>query len=94
MERAVAAFAGSPNGGLIMTASLMAISHQDLIITLAARYKLPVVYPHRHIVIAVGLISYGADYTHIGVRRVMSIASSRAGNPPTCRCKHRPSTSC
>src|SRR5262249_1855052 len=63
MERAVAAFAGSPNGGLIVTASLMALSHQDLIITLAARHKLPAVYPYRHIVTAGGLISYGADYS-------------------------------
>jgi putative ABC transport system substrate-binding protein len=63
MERAVAAFAGSPNGGLIVTASLMVLSHRDLIITLAARHKLPAVYPYRHIVTAAGLISYGADYT-------------------------------
>ena len=59
----VAAFAGSPNGGLIVTASLMALSHRDLIITMAARHKLPAVYPYRHIVTAGGLISYGADYT-------------------------------
>jgi putative ABC transport system substrate-binding protein len=64
MERAIAAFAGSPNGGLVVTASLMTLSHHNLIITLAARYKLPAVYPYRHVVAAGGLISYGADYTH------------------------------
>ena len=44
IERAVAAFARSPNGGLIVTASASAIVHRDLIITLAARHKLPAVY--------------------------------------------------
>ena len=44
IERAVAAFARSPNGGLIVTASALAIVHRELIITLAARHKLPAVY--------------------------------------------------
>ena len=44
IERAVAAFARSPNGGLIVTASALAAVHRDLIITLAARHKLPAVY--------------------------------------------------
>jgi putative ABC transport system substrate-binding protein len=47
MEGAIAAFAGSPNGGLVVTASLMTLSHHDLIIALAARHKLPAVYPYR-----------------------------------------------
>jgi ABC-type uncharacterized transport system substrate-binding protein len=62
IERAIAAFAGSPNGGLILTAGAMALLHRDLIITLAARHKLPTVYPYRHTVTAGGLISYGANY--------------------------------
>ena len=44
IERAVAAFARSSNGGLIVTASALAAVHRDLIITLAARHKLPAVY--------------------------------------------------
>ena len=44
IERAVAAFARSPNGGLIVTGSALATLHRDLIITLAARHKLPAVY--------------------------------------------------
>jgi len=44
MERALAAFAGSPNGGLILTGSAWAIIHRDLIIALAARHRLPAVY--------------------------------------------------
>jgi putative ABC transport system substrate-binding protein len=63
IERAIAAFAGSPNGGLILTASALAAVHRDLIVTLAARHKLPAVYPYRHFVTVGGLISYGADYT-------------------------------
>ena len=59
IERAVAAFARSANGGLIVTASPLAIVHRDLIITLAARHKLPAVYSDRYFVTGGGLISYG-----------------------------------
>jgi putative ABC transport system substrate-binding protein len=62
IERAVAAFARTANGGLIVTASGPATRHRDLIVTLAARFKLPAVYYERLFVAAGGLISYGADY--------------------------------
>ena len=62
IERAVTAFARSPNGGLIVTASGAATLHHDLIITLAARHKLPAVYTDRSFAAAGGLISYGPDY--------------------------------
>jgi putative ABC transport system substrate-binding protein len=62
IERAVAAFARSPNGGLILTASGLASLHRDLIITLAAQHKLPAVYFERVYAAAGGLISYGADF--------------------------------
>jgi ABC-type uncharacterized transport system substrate-binding protein len=61
IERAVAAFAHSPNGGLIVTGSALTILHRDLIIALAARHKLPTVYYDRYYVAAGGLISYGVD---------------------------------
>ena len=61
IERAVAAFARSPNGGLIVTASPLAQRHRDLIVTLAARHKLPAVYWDRAPVTGGGLISYGPD---------------------------------
>jgi ABC-type uncharacterized transport system substrate-binding protein len=64
IDRAIAAFARSPNGGLIVTAGASAYVHRDLIITLAARHKLPAVYPVRYFVISGGLISYVADYVH------------------------------
>ena len=56
-ERTLAAFARSPNGGLIVTPTVAV--HRDLIITLAARYKLPAVYTLRYMVTGGGLISYG-----------------------------------
>ena len=61
IERAITAFARSPNGGLIVTASGLAQRHRDLIVTLAARHKLPAVYSERFFVAAGGLISYGPD---------------------------------
>jgi putative ABC transport system substrate-binding protein len=61
IERAVAAFARSPNGGLIVTSTRFAVLHRDLIITLAARHRLPAVYPYRHYVTSGGLICYGPD---------------------------------
>jgi putative ABC transport system substrate-binding protein len=60
IERAVAAFARSASGGLIVTGSATEVYH-DLIITLAARYKLPAVYNDRTFVAEGGLISYGPD---------------------------------
>jgi putative ABC transport system substrate-binding protein len=61
IERAVAAFARSPNGGLIMTTGGTSVLHRELIITLAARHKLPAAYYERYWVAAGGLISYGPD---------------------------------
>jgi putative ABC transport system substrate-binding protein len=61
IERAIAAFARSPDGGLILTASALAPVHRDLIITLAARHRLPAVYYERYFAADGGLISYGPD---------------------------------
>ena len=61
IERVVTSFAQSPNGGLVVTASALSFVHSALILTLAARHKLPAVYPRRSLVLAGGLISYGYD---------------------------------
>jgi putative tryptophan/tyrosine transport system substrate-binding protein len=61
IERAIAAFARPSNGGLIVTASALAVVHRDLIIALAARHKLPAVFYERFFVAGGGLISYGPD---------------------------------
>ena len=60
-ERAVAAFARSANGGLIVTPSPWAATHRDLIIALAARHRLPAVYSFRYFISSGGLISYGPN---------------------------------
>jgi putative ABC transport system substrate-binding protein len=62
IERDVTAFAQSPHGGLILTASAMAVTHRALIIALATKYKLPAVYYRRYFADTGGLISYGPDF--------------------------------
>src|SRR6516164_2168955 len=62
IERAIATFAQSPNGGIILTASATGATNVDLIIAAAARYKLPAVYVQRPFVSAGGLISYGPNF--------------------------------
>jgi len=63
IERNIAALAREPSGGLIMTASTVTAVRFKLIIMLAARHRLPAVYPFRYFVTSGGLISYGPDPT-------------------------------
>ena len=65
IERAITAFAAEPNGGLIVMPHPVTASHRDLIIDLAARYRLPTVYPFRFFAAAGGLMSYGADHVEM-----------------------------
>ena len=62
IERVLAACARAPGGGLIVTGSALAYNYSDLIITLAARHKLPAVYYEHSVVAAGGLMSYGPDF--------------------------------
>jgi putative tryptophan/tyrosine transport system substrate-binding protein len=62
IERAVAAFAQAPNGSLILTGSALAVRHRNLIISLAARHKLPAIYYDPYYVAAGGLVAYGPDF--------------------------------
>ena len=95
IERAVTEFARSENGGLIMTASGAAIRHRDLIITLAARHRLPAVYPYRFFTTSGGLMSYGVDID----RPVPARGRLRRSHPqgredrPIFRCRPRRNTS-
>jgi putative ABC transport system substrate-binding protein len=61
IERTINSFAGAPNGGLLLPADATIVVHRDLIIALAARYKLPAVYAFHFMVAAGGLMSYGID---------------------------------
>jgi putative tryptophan/tyrosine transport system substrate-binding protein len=59
IEQDVMRFASSPNGGLILTGSALAVVHQNLVVALAAQHKLPAVYYRRYFVTSGGLVSYG-----------------------------------
>jgi putative ABC transport system substrate-binding protein len=61
IERGITAFARDPHGALILTVSPAALRHREMIIGLAARHKLPAVYPYRFFVAEGGLVSYGPD---------------------------------
>ena len=63
IEPAVAAFARSPDDGLIVTIGTLTDAHRDVIGKLAARHRLPAVYPFPFFVRSGGLISYGTDIT-------------------------------
>jgi putative ABC transport system substrate-binding protein len=62
IERGITAFARLANGGMIVTASALAIIHRDLIVSLAARHRLPAIYFQKVFVTPSGLVSYGADF--------------------------------
>src|SRR6476646_10080090 len=94
IERAVTAFARSSIGGLIVTASALATRHRDLIIALAARLRLPAVYPYRYFVTIVA--SSPMDLilsTNTDRQPATLIASSRARSQPSCQYRQRPNTS-
>ena len=82
IERAVVAFAGSPNGGLIVTGSGLATVHRDLIVKLAAQHRLPAVYSNRVFVGAGGLISYGPDYIDMYRRAAAYVDRIIRGDKP------------
>jgi ABC-type uncharacterized transport system substrate-binding protein len=82
IERAVDSFAQQPNGALVVPPSTLAIVHRDLIIGLAARHRLPAVYPYRAFANGGGLISYGVDLAD-QYRRAASYVDTilRGANP-------------
>ena len=82
IERAVVAFAGSPNGGLIVTGSGLATVHRDLIVKLAAQHRLPAVYSNCVFVGAGGLISYGPDYIDMYRRAAAYVDRIVRGDKP------------
>ena len=82
IERAIAAFARTPNGGLITTSSALAIIHRDLIIGLAAKHKLPAVYHRRVFPASGGLISYGPDAIDLSRRAAGYVDRILKGEKP------------
>ena len=83
IERAIAAFARSPNGGIILSASALGAANVNLIIAAAARYKLPAVYIQRRFVAAGGLISYGPNFPDQFRRAADYVDRILKGDKPT-----------
>ena len=83
IERSIAAFARSANGGLILTGSAFAILRRDLIIALAARHKLPAIYYDRYFIAAGGLISYGPDNVGLFRRAASYVDRILKGEKPS-----------
>ena len=83
VERAISAFASSPNGGLIVTAAPLAMARRDLIVTLAARHKLCATYNLRTYVTAGGLISYGTNIPDLYRRAAGYIDRVLKGEKPS-----------
>jgi putative tryptophan/tyrosine transport system substrate-binding protein len=61
LETVIAAQARAPNGGLIVMTDSFLLAHRAEIISLAARYRLPTIYPYRFFTELGGLLSYGSD---------------------------------
>jgi putative ABC transport system substrate-binding protein len=94
IERGVTAFARSANGGLIVMPGARASVHGALIVALAARYKLPAIYPFRYHATGGGLISYGPDYVEpFRPQPAMSTVFSRARSLLIFRFRRRRNTS-
>jgi ABC-type uncharacterized transport system substrate-binding protein len=82
IERAIATFAQSPNGGIIVAASGIGATNINLIIAAVARYKLPAVYIQRPFVVAGGLISYGPNFADQYRRAAVYIDRILRGEKP------------
>ena len=78
-----------------MLPSPLTAVHRDLIITLAARYRLPAVYPFRYFALSGGLLSYGVDNADLYRRGASYVDRILKGDQvlPTCLCSSRPSLS-
>ena len=82
IERDMSAFADEPNGGLIVIVSTASQIHRELIIRLAARHRLPTVYPYRFFVDHGGLISYGSDLVGLYRRAAGYVSRVLNGEKP------------
>jgi putative ABC transport system substrate-binding protein len=83
IERSLAAFARSANGGMIVTASALAAIHRGLIIELAVRHELPAIYYERNFVAAGGLISYGPNFLDLFQRAASYVDRIFKGEKPS-----------
>ena len=82
IERAIAAFAQEPNGGLLVLPDVTTGTHRALIIALAARHRLPAVYSYRYIAAEGGLASYGVDVSDLFRRAATYLNRILRGEQP------------
>jgi putative ABC transport system substrate-binding protein len=82
LTRAVDAFAQSPNGGLLVLPDVTNLIHRDQIIALAARHRLPAVYPYRYYAASGGLLSYGSEQTDLFRRAASYVDRVLKGTSP------------
>ena len=82
LTRAVDAFAQSPNGGLLVLPDVTNLIHRDQIIALAARHRLPAVYPYRYYAASGGLLSYGSEQTDLFRRAACYVDRILKGEKP------------
>jgi putative ABC transport system substrate-binding protein len=82
IEAAVTAFARTPGGGLIVLPDVSTVNHRDLIIALAARHRLPAIYPYRFYAVSGGLLSYGSDMADVFRRTAGYIDRILKGEKP------------
>ena len=82
LERAVDAFARTPTGGLLVLPDVTNLIHRDQIIALAARHRLPAVYPYRYYAASGGLLSYGSEQTDVFRRAASYVDRILKGTSP------------
>ena len=93
IENTVTGFVRGSNCGLIVVATSLANNNRSLIISLAARHRLPAVYPYRSYVADGGLVSYGSDSVDPHRQAAITlIAFSKAKSPLTCQCRPQPNS--
>jgi putative ABC transport system substrate-binding protein len=83
LERAIADFASTPNGGLIVLVDSFTVNNRKSIISLAAKYRVPAIYPFKFFVTAGGLVSYGADNIDIFRRTASYVDLILKGKKPS-----------
>jgi putative ABC transport system substrate-binding protein len=82
IEQAIAAFAREPNGGLVVLPSPLTVLHRDLIVALAAQYRLPAAYSYRYFAASGGLVSYGIDSLDVFRRSASYVDRILKGEKP------------
>jgi putative ABC transport system substrate-binding protein len=82
IQDAIGAFVHEPNGGIVLPNDVTTTTYRDLIVELAARYRLPVVYSFRSVVVGGGLISYGPDTSNLFLNAATYVDRILKGEKP------------